>query len=235
MPREIKPAETLADIRLEIDYTRARLEDEPETEALASRTDEWLEKVDEAEVLAKAVAREQARVYAAQTGANRSLDAAVTDFADDLLRAVNKDRTSARWLGIFRKSPSEFNRQDFAIQTSAVRGWLTDPQDEVLVAHNGPLAAAALRSESALKREAALPARRGGLWQKREALAAYLTEQRDALHDDLSAIGRAKKLDRSWANTFFRVLPRAQRPTGGGTGGAGGDVGTDGAGGDTPV
>jgi len=235
MPREINPNETLADIRLEVDYTRARLEDEPETETLAPRTDEWLAKIDEAEVKAKAVEREQARVYAGLTGANRTLDNAVTDFADDLLTAVDKDRTSARWLAVFRKSPSDFNRQDFAIQTSAVRGWLADPQDDVLIAHKDRLGTATVRSENALKREAAMPSRRGALWQMREALAAQLTEQRDALHDDLSAIARAKKLGRSWANTFFRVPPRAERPRDSGAGGGGGASGTGGAGGDTPT
>jgi len=226
----------MADIRLEVDYTRARLEDEPETESLSVRTDEWLAKLDETEVQLKAVEREHARVYAGLTGANRSLDAAVSDFADDLLTAVKKDRTSARWLATLRKSPSDFNRQDFAVQTSAVRGWLADPQDEVLVTHKDRLETATVRSENALRREAALAARRGVVWQRREALAAYVTEQRDALHDDLSAIARAKKLGRSWANTFFRVSQRApQPPDGGGTGGTGGPSGTGGTGGGTPT
>ena len=52
--------------------------------------------------------------------------------------------------------------------------------------------------------------RRGNLWTDREALAAYLTKERDALEDELATIARAKGHDRHWARSFFRT--RRVRP-----------------------
>jgi len=205
MARKIQPDETFETLRDEVDFTVARLEDEPLAAALVARTAEWQTRSDATEQTARAVQREATRVDAARQGGNEALDNASTHFGDNLLSAVNKDRTSARWRGFYRTTVSDFNRKPLGEQAAAVRGWLTDSQDPVLLAEKEPLETATVRVERATVRENALASRRGDLWQAREALAAFLTMERDTLHDDLSAIARSQKLPRSWPSSFFRT------------------------------
>ena len=74
--------------------------------------------------------------------------------------------------------------------------------------------------------------RRGDLRQKREALAKYLTVERDKLRDDLSARAREKGLDRTWPNSFFRVGDGRSR-SGAEPAPAGGNAGVPAVGGGT--
>lgn len=205
MPRQIDPDETFDTLRDEMNFTASRLQDEAAAAGLAGRTTDWKSRIDAAEATARALDHDVTAVDAARQGANDALDAATTAFADALLPAVGKDRSSPRWRGFFRTSVSEFNRMPLAEQAAAVRGWLNDSQDAVLLAHKDALDAATGRVERAIARENALASRRGGLWQEREALASYLTNERDALHDELSAVARANGLPRGWASSFFRT------------------------------
>lgn len=205
MPRKLDTAETFDTLRDEINYTEARLTDEPLTASLAGRSNPWTKRVNEIEQQFLEVAREGAGTDAARTGANQALDAAVVRFADLLLADVRKDRESVRWRAFFRTSVSDFNRIALADQAAAVRGWLTGSSDPVLLAEKANLEVALARTDRALARDAALTARRASVWVAREALAAELTEARDTLHDDLSVIARAGGLSRDWADSFFRV------------------------------
>ncbi|MCC6625260.1 MAG: hypothetical protein IT385_28690 [Deltaproteobacteria bacterium] len=204
----------MSELRAEVFYTRARLQDEAQAAALIARTDAWLVRIEAVDKATQALDGEQAAAAAAVVGADRALDLAVTALADDLYDAVGKDRSSARWRAFFRKSPSDFNRQELSEQVARVGGWLADARDEVLQVHRERLTAAVERCRVAQAREAALGTRRGGVWQDREALAAYLTDERDALHDELAAIARGGRLDRAWPATFFRTGRPARRRAG---------------------
>lgn len=213
MPRAIRAEETFDDWDYEINFTAARLADEPDAAELVSRTDGWSTRVSETRAVGAALAREEAFGSAAAIGGNTALDAACTDFADELYLAVAKDRTDPRWRTHFRdSSPSEFNRQPLADQARTVRGWLEQSKDAVLEANRGALESATARTERALARQAALATKRGELWQKREEVARFLTEERDRLRDDLAGVARSKRLGRMWASTFFRVTARAEKP-----------------------
>lgn len=205
MPRKIDDTETFQDLHDEIDYTLARAEDEPLAAELTATIATWSPRVDAAQRLARELAREEVRCDAARQGANLALDGAVEAFGEDLARETDKDKTHPRWRGHFRTlNLSGFNRQAFATQVPDVRGWLTASADPLLATHRPSLEATTARAEAALARTNALAARRASLWQARRELAEFLTDARDALHDDLSRLARASRLGRSWADSFFR-------------------------------
>lgn len=211
MPRPIDSDDTFETLRDETWFTGARLADEPLAAALFERTDEWQARIDACDKTARALDKEETQVEAQFAGGNLVLDAACTDFGDDLLVAVAKDRASPRWRAFFRSSVSDFILQPLSQQVVAVRGWLTESSDEVLLQHKPKLEVAATRVERAVAREAALAVRRATHAQDREALTASLTAQRDALHGDLSALARTNRLPRAWADSFFRATKGARR------------------------
>ncbi len=221
MARQIDPEETFDDLHDEVDYTEARLLDEVDAQALAPRIEPWRAQVETTEKAARALRRDETRTQAAIDGANLALDGVSDDFAGSLSLAVGGDRTSARFRAHFRESPSAFKRAPLKEQTTAVRGWLTDSKDPILEEHRSRLEGPTARSEAALGRGTGLSTRRGNLWTEREALAAYLTKERDALEDELAGIARAKGHDRHWARSFFRTR-RVRPPKKDGNDGGGG-------------
>jgi len=204
MPRQIDPDETFESLRDETWFTGARLADEPLAADLFDRTDDWQARIDASERASRALDKDETQTEAARVGGNLVLDAACTDFGDDLLVAVSKDRASPRWRAFFRSSVSDFILQPLSTQAVAVRGWLTDSDDEVLIQHKPVLEVANVRVERAIAREATLALRRATFMQDREALAGFISAQRDVLHADLSTLARANKLPRAWADSFFR-------------------------------
>lgn len=216
MARQIDAEETFDDLHDELDYTEARLLDEPDAQALAQRPEAWRARVTTSEQNARALRREEAQVQAALVGANLAVDGVSDDFAGDLLASAGRDRTSARWRAHFRVSPSSFKRQPFTEQIATMRGWLKESQDATLSDHRARLETPVARAEVAIGRDATLAAKRGNLWAEREALAEFLTSERDGLEDELAAIGRAKGHDRGWARSFFRSGRRASPPQKGG-------------------
>ncbi len=213
MPRKIDRSETLADLHAEVDYTIARIADEALAADQVAAVEAWKVPIDAAEKLARDIDREEAHCEAARQGSNLALDAAVVNFGDDLHKDVGKDRAHPRVRGHFRElSISAFNRQDFTVQVPTVRAWLTESKDPALEAHRAALEEATARSERALVRTNALATKRTSVWEARADLAASLTEKRDARHDDLSRVGRANKLPRGWADSFFRTGASKKKP-----------------------
>lgn len=213
MPRPIDNDDTFETLRDEVHFTGARLADEPITAALFDRIDEWQTRIDATEKTARALDKEEAQLDASRVGGNLVLDAACTDFGDDLLVAVGKDRGSPRWRGFFRSSVSDFILQPLNQQVVAVRAWLTESSDEVLAEHKATLEVAATRVERVVTRERTLATRRGAHTQDREALVAFLSAQRDALYVDLSALARTNRLPRAWADSFFREAKGKRKAT----------------------
>lgn len=197
-------------LRREVWYSEARLLAELKTVALAARCAEWLRRISEAEKLFERVEKQEVLIDAARVGANVALDLAVTAFGDALLAAVGKDRKSTRWLGFFKESVSRFNDGPLSDQAGTVKGWLAASSDPVLLAHRPALEAALTRVDEAIARDQAQETWRGNLHVERDTLASWLTAQRDALEEELSALARADGLPRDWPASFFRVSKKKE-------------------------
>ncbi len=213
MPRAIDSKDTYDNLRFEIDFTEGRLEDEPHTKELVATIVPWRDRVAAAEAKARAFQTAESKLAAARLGANVALDKAAVDFSDDLLREVGKDKAHALWRGHFRdQSVSAFIRGPFDNQVRTVRAWLTESTATSTATHRTPLETATQRAEAVLAREASHAVERGELWHDRQQLATWLTDQRDALHDQLSLLARTHNLGRDFADGFFHVRTRRPAP-----------------------
>lgn len=104
----------------------------------------------------------QSDADAARKVANTRLDRACERFADELLLAVDKDRTAARWVQFFHVPVSKFVRQALNKQVERVQGWLRS-KDPVLETHRKSLETWVGASDAALQQTAGVatvPARR---------------------------------------------------------------------------
>jgi hypothetical protein len=209
MPRQISPEMTFDDMESEVLFTTAALKAEPEAVDFIGITESWLPLIDDVRKLARQVRAELSEIDARRIVANKCLDSACVDFADDLFRDVQKDRKSARFRQFFPVAASSFVRQGLARQVATVRGWVDGAKDPVLDKHRDELRRWAEAADKALiDTRGSAATRRGELWQRREELADTLTRERDSLRDALAEVAREKRLPRDWADMFFRVSTR---------------------------
>jgi hypothetical protein len=196
------PLDSLED---EVMFTIAALKADEDAADLLPMTADWLTWIDQARVTERMVRQAVADADAARIVANARLDQACIAFADDLLRDVDKDRSSPRWLGFFKVAPNLFIKQPLSDQVLTVRGWLELTDDPILETHREALTKRSSDAQTALVATQGLAMKRGTLHQQREQLAKQLTEARDALRSELGNRARERKLGRSWPDTFFRV------------------------------
>jgi hypothetical protein len=204
MPRKLLATMTLDDMEDEVLFTDAVLHADPDAAALADRAAAWIDRIDAARPHDR-----RARTAAAHSDASRQvavdrLRRACVAFGDDLYLAVGKNRKSPRWLQFFPRPVSRFVRQPRAALVKAVRGWLTS-QDPVLGRYRADLERWSQNADQALVETSAVAIVRGDAHQTRGTLAVELTQERDQLHDHLSAIARERSLPREWPDMFFRV------------------------------
>ena len=204
MPRKLPATMTLDALEDEALFTGAALRADPDTATLPDRITPWIERID-----AVRTTERRTRMAAADTDASRQvagdrLRRSCIAFGDDLYLSVGKDRKSPRWRQFFPKPVSQFVRTGRGLQVKTVRGWLSS-DDPVLVRHRPDLERWSQATDRALVDTSAVAIVRGNALQMRGALAEELTQERDRLHDELSAIARERGLARDWPDVFFRV------------------------------
>ncbi len=212
MPRPIDQNESIASIRSEIRFTRARLKHEPRASEVTTRTDLWNDKNDALEADLRGARDAEADADAALVGANDAIDQATVAFADALHAEAERVGELERWHAFFKTTVSDHNRQDFREQVRMTREWLTRRHDPVLEEHRDALEQATARCELALRAERAAHARGVCAVAQRQLFVAWLNAQRDALHDELSRIARNLRLGRAWADSFYRGRSRRLTP-----------------------
>lgn len=208
MAKKLDPEMPLDEMEEEILFTRCAMRADPDAEDLAPRTDGWMGKIDVVRMLERKCRESSMFADASRSVANVRLDGACTGFADELLLAVRKDRSSTRWLQFFRIPSSVFTRQGLGKQVDVVKGWLSGSQDEVLEKHRPNLARWSQSAGDALVNTQGVALVRGELAQAREKLAEELTRERDAVRETLAARARERGLPREWPDAFFRTTRR---------------------------
>lgn len=192
----------LQDLLMEVLFTRAALEADPDAADLLPQTEGWLPGVLalQSQWLENLILR--MGIDARRIVANNRLDPLCFKFGDHLLLAVNKDRASVRWKRYFKEAPSRFVRSPLAEQTTAVDGWLVtddpvlEPFRAELALWNGKAKAALAEEPTSRQATANLDARRG-------EFARQLVTERDRLLWALAVRAEAKSLDRLWPYGFF--------------------------------
>lgn len=211
MPRAIQPSTPLDAVEEEILYTRAALDADEDAREFLPQTQEWLVELDKLWTQERDLRHARALASAKRAIANQKLDRACTNFGDDLLRAVGKDRTSPRWATFFPVSASQFVRMPLPKQLQAVRAWLISDDDPALSPHRAELERWSQAAQEALDLGARISLQRGKLWQGREGFVHDLTSERDGLYSLLTLRSQERGLGRDWAATFFI---RESRPDG---------------------
>ena len=208
MPRLMEASATFDALEDEILFTRAALQADERAASLLESTTSWLSLLDDARAQDRTLREKVANATAARVVSNASLDAATTAFGDSLLLAVGKDRSTSRWTGFFKEPVSRFIQQGLSSQVSTVLSWLRSASDPVLETHRAELTKWATAAEAALEQTQDLTTLRTQNWQRREALALTLTQERDRLHAALQELARKNALARDWPDLFF-LVPRA--------------------------
>lgn len=208
MPRKLTADMMFDTIEEEILFTTAALAADPDAQDLAAATDGWLALLDAARAAERDARRAVVNTDARRAVANGRLDEACAAFGDDLYRAVDKDRTSARFTQFFPAPVNRFVRQALSKQVQTVQAWLGSSKDPVVEQHRAELHAWSSAAQQALLDTRATALARGTARQAREHLAEELTRGRDGLHDALGARGRERKRPRSWPDAFFRAETR---------------------------
>ncbi len=193
----------------EIFFTRAALKADPNASPFLAMTDDWLALVDAVRAKDRQARIANADANAARIVSNFHFDHACTQFGDDLLLAVAKDRDSARWTQFFPIAVSRFIKMRFDKQIQKVKAWLAPNVTEpVLDKHRSALTTWSDAAAAALGQTNSVSMVRGTAQMAREQLAEDLTRERDGLYEALAAHGRNKGLPRDWPKQFFRVTKR---------------------------
>lgn len=208
MPKQIYISTTVDAIEREVIYTRAALLAQDESKALLERTDSWLEKVEQLRAAEKKLRMREAEVEASRITANQRLNETVTEFGDYLWLQVRKDKASPNWTRFFSNTISYFLRQPLADRVAAVRGWLSIDNNAALDTYKARLERWQKAAQKALEDDAEVSTLRSNKASLRQQIAHALTNERDALHDALSAIARESNFSRGWADAFFAVTVR---------------------------
>lgn len=197
MPHAITPTTSFDAIEDEILFTRAALRADPDAKDLLPATDGWLSLLEPARAKDRACRESVANTTAARVIANGRLDASCAAFADDLFRAVGKDRSASRWTQFFSGSVTKFVRQALPKQVATVLGWLGGSKDPALEPHRAELDTWSKAASDAIVQTRGTALVRGEAHQAREELASELTRERN--------------LPRDWADLFFVQQGRARR------------------------
>jgi hypothetical protein len=210
MPRKLTAKTTFDDAEDEVLFTTSMVKADPDASDLVSMTDSWLGIIDGARAKDRTARTAQAMADAARVVSNHHLDIACTKFGDDLFLAVDKDRTQRRWIQFFVIPVGRFIRIALAKQVARVRGWLDNSKDPVLEKHRDPLDQWSKAAAGALEKTSGVALVRGEASIAREQMAEDLTNERDGLHDALSARARERGLSRDWPDLFFRTQTRTK-------------------------
>ncbi len=202
MPRQITATTSFWDLKMEIFFTRAALQADPDAHDLLGRTDGWLLRVEAAEKQMLENLAERMLVDAERVVANNRLDYLCLKFSTNLEAAVLKDRTSVRWKRYLDEQPTRFVRQPLQDQVSDVNGWLAT-QDPVLEPLREGLTLWSAAAQKALNKEPMTRQKTADLHQLREDHAALFTRERDALERELAIRADARELGRDWSGGFF--------------------------------
>lgn len=209
MPKKLNATDTFDTLESEVLFTEAALNADPEAQALAGETADWLAQVDAARAADRAFRLHEAKVDARRIVANGRLDSACLAFGKRLLGACNQDRESPRFRRFFPKAPTVFVRQALDKQVANVFGWLATTDEPTLEEHRTALTTWATACREAQDQTAALGPKRGENEARRMKLADDLTRERDGLHRELSELAADKGLARDWADLFFRTTRRS--------------------------
>ncbi len=207
MPRKLTASMTFDALEDETHFTRSMLKADPDAADLVALTDGWIALIDDARGKDREARIALAEADAMRIVANARLDQACEKFGDELLLAVDKDRSAPRWTQFFGGPVGKFVRQRLAAQVAKVRAWLGS-SDEVLDKHKAPLDQWSKAADQALVMTRGVSLVRGEAQTARDELAEDLTRERDGLAEALGARARVKKLGREWPALFFRVESR---------------------------
>jgi len=207
-PRKLTAETTFTDLESEVMFTIAGLGADPDARPLVGETADWLGWIDAAQKEDRAFRQQEANVEAGRVVANGRLDLTCITFGRRLLGACEQDRESPRFKRFFAKPPLAFVKQALAKQVTAVFGWLSVNDDDVLEAHRLDLQERATSARAAQDATSALGPLRGTNQARRAKLADDLTRERDGLHRQLAEIADEKNLGRTWADLFFKKTRR---------------------------
>ncbi len=208
-PRKLSAETTFVEFESEIMFTTAALTADPDARPLLGDTADWLGWVTAAQKEDSVFRQQEAIVEATRVIANGRLDQSCIDFGKRLLGACNQDRQSPRFTRFFAKPPAAFVKQALSKQVTAVFGWLSVTDDDVLEAFRVELDDRAKAVRAAEDATSAVGPLRGANQARRAKLADDLTRERDGLHRQLADIADTKNLGRTWADLFFKKTRRA--------------------------
>ena len=207
-PRKLSAETTFADLESEVMFTIAGLGADPDARSLLGETADWLGWIDAAQKEDRVFRQQEANVEATRVVANGRLDLTCIAFGKRLLGACNQDRLSPRFTRFFAKPPLAFVKQALAKQSTAVFGWLSVTDDDVLETYRVDLQECATNARAAQDATSAIGPLRGTNKARRAKLAEDLTRERDGLHRQLGEIADDKSLGRTWADLFFKKTRR---------------------------
>ncbi len=208
-PRKLSAETTFVDFESEVMFTIAALSADPDARPLLSETADWLGWVDAAQKEDRSFRQQEANVEASRVVANGRLDLSCITFGKRLLGACNLDRQAPRFTRFFAKPPMAFVKQALSKQVTAVFGWLSVTDDDVLESFRVELLERATNARTAQDATSAVGPLRGANQARRAKVADDLTRERDGLHRQLAEIADAKDLGRTWADLFFKKTRRA--------------------------
>jgi hypothetical protein len=155
-PRKLTAETTFTDLESEVMFTIAGLGADPDARPLVGETADWLGWIDAAQKEDRAFRQQEANVEAGRVVANGRLDLTCITFGRRLLGACEQDRDSPRFKRFFAKPPLAFVKQALAKQVTAVFGWLSVNDDDVLEAHRLDLQERATNARAAQDATSAL-------------------------------------------------------------------------------
>jgi hypothetical protein len=203
MIRKLTEKLTTDDLRDEIVFTRSMINAHPLTQHLVGHADQWDAELPAFESRQRAQRDLRITLDARRQISNEFLGRTVLAFSDDLLRFVNKDRTSKLYTQYFSVPPSKFVGQALGEEVAAVRSWLPNEQP-LLDPHRAELSRWTDTADAVLAEDKRALQLTAELQQARERIVADLTAKRDALWAILAELARQHHLGRTWANSFFR-------------------------------
>lgn len=207
-PRKLSAETTFADLESEVMFTIAALGADPDARALLGEASDWLGWIDVAQKEDRSFRQQEANVDAGRVVANGRLDLTCVAFGKRLLGACDQNRQAPRFTRFFAKPPMAFVKQALAKQVTAVFGWLSVNDDDVLEAFRADLQERATNARNAQDATSAIGPLRGTNQARRAKLAEDLTRERDGLHRQLAELADEKNLGRGWADLFFKKTRR---------------------------
>ena len=238
--RTIAHDESFDTIWGELVYTEARLMLDSNAEDLAAEFTSLLGRLEKVGAGQRKVWRGEIIAQVRVDAENDSLDDTTEDIGDAVLRAEEKDRTSARYRRYFgARRPSEVIKMGLESQLGVMKPWVeplkTEPEEELkklgarlegnvetgTVAVEGRVTAATNSTNFRVR--------------ERMRFVDDVNAVRDSVHGILAQRAVKKKLGKDWPDRFFRRGSSSARKKGGDGEDKGGGGGAGGGGGGSPA